>query len=95
MNRYFSRYGEVEDCYIAKRKNGKSSGYGYVVATSEKMYRDILAIEHKLNDRDFITVPFQSRERVETDQNRYKCRKVVISKVPHKLTLEDLYQFFG
>lgn len=94
MLQYFSSFGQVKEAYIAKRKNGRHSGYGYAIAENSRIYKILLETEHTIDGRKLIVLPFTNENGIKQDSNNYSKRKICISKVPHVLTPSILQEFF-
>lgn len=90
----FSKFGELKKCYISKRNNGKSAGYGYIVAGSEEMYQAIIANKHTVGERVLVTMPFKNENSIRNESNHYSRRRICISRVPGCLNPTYLRVYF-
>lgn len=90
----FSKFGELKKCYISKRNNGKSAGYGYLVAGNEGVYQAIIANKHTVGDRDLVTMPFKNENSIRNESNHYSRRRICISRVPGCLNPTYLRVYF-
>jgi RNA recognition motif-containing protein len=55
-----STYGQISDCYIAKRRNGNRAGYGYVIASDESTYKALREHKPNMGGRELILIPFRN-----------------------------------
>jgi RNA recognition motif-containing protein len=58
LAQYLTQFGEFDSCYISRRKNGKSVGYGYVLAGNKKTFDNIIGAKHFLQGRQMMAMPF-------------------------------------
>lgn len=90
----FSVFGEIRECYIATRKNGKKAGYGYVIAGNQSTFDAIISSVHHIAGRQLILLPFKDETVIQNETNHYSKRKICISKVPHALSPDLLISYF-
>jgi hypothetical protein len=94
LTKYFSKFGPVRTCYISKRLNGKSAGYGYIVAADSLMFQALLKGKHLVGGRELVTMPFKNENSIRNESNHYSRRRICLSKVPGCLTPGYLKEFF-